>query len=103
MTIGRVIIKYIDIHDTNNGHIEIDDRMKPMHDYPDNKNTLNLMIGVGGGIYIKVMRTRVYQKVGAEDILYEHILYCRSRKYNNPRYLVVFDKKNIVEKNDIAL
>ena len=31
---GRGIIKYIDIHDTNNGHIEIDDRMKPMHDYP---------------------------------------------------------------------
>ena len=72
-----------------------------MHSHPDNKSTLNLMIG--GGIYIKVMRTRVYQKAGAEDILYEDILYCRSRKYNNPRYLVVFDKKNIVEKNDIAL
>ena len=30
----RGLIKYIDIHDTINGHIEIDDRMKPMHDYP---------------------------------------------------------------------
>ena len=87
MTIGRGIIKYIDIDDTNNGHIDIDDRMKPMHDYPDNKNTLNLTMG-GGGIRIKVMRTRVYQKAGAEDLLY-----CRSIKYNNPRYLVVFDKK----------
>ena len=48
--IGRVIIKYIDIHDTNNGHIEIDDRMKPMHDYPDNdypdnKSKFNLKMG----------------------------------------------------------
>ena len=51
MTIGRGIIKYIDIDDTNNRHIEIDDRMKPMHDYPDNKNTLNLMIGGGGDLY----------------------------------------------------
>ena len=53
MTIGRVIIKYIDIHDTNNGHIEIDDRMKPMHDYPDNdypdnKSKFNLKMGGRG-------------------------------------------------------
>ena len=41
MTIGRGIIKYMDIDDTNNGHIEIDDRMKPRHDYSDNKNALN--------------------------------------------------------------
>ena len=95
---GRDTIQYIDIHDTSNGHIEIDDRMKPMHYHPDNKNTLNLMIG-GGGVFIKVMRTRVYQKAGAEDILY-----CRSRKYNNPRYLVVFDKKTLLKKiADIAL
>ena len=47
MTIGRGIIKYIDIDDTNHGHIEIDDRMKPMHYHPDNKNTLNLMMGRG--------------------------------------------------------
>ena len=47
---GRGIIKYIDIHDTNNGHIEIDDRMKPMHDYPDNKNILNLTNGGGGSV-----------------------------------------------------
>ena len=34
--VGRGIIKYIDIRNTNNGHIEIDDRMEPMpmHDYP---------------------------------------------------------------------
>ena len=83
---GRGIIKHIDIDDTNNAHIEIGDRTKPMHDYPDNKNTLNLTIW--GEVRIKVMRTRVYQKAGAEDLLY-----CRSRKYNNPRYLVVFDKK----------
>ena len=31
---GRGIIQYIDIHDTSNGHIEIDDRMRPIHDYP---------------------------------------------------------------------
>ena len=58
MTIGRGIIKYIDIDETNNGHIEIDDRMKPMHDYLDNKKTLNLTIG--RGIRIKVKRTRVF-------------------------------------------
>ena len=48
MTIRRGIIKCIDIHDKNNGHIEIDDRMKLMHDYPDNKNKFNLTIGRGG-------------------------------------------------------
>ena len=31
---GRDIIQYIDIHDTSNGHIDIDDRMRPIHDYP---------------------------------------------------------------------
>ena len=31
---GRDIIQYIDIHDTSNGHIEIDDRMTSIHDYP---------------------------------------------------------------------
>ena len=30
---GRDIIQNIDIHDTSNGHIEIDDRMRPIHDY----------------------------------------------------------------------
>ena len=34
MTVGRDIVQYIDIHDTSNGHIEIDDRMRPIHDYP---------------------------------------------------------------------
>ena len=34
MTVGRDIIQYIDIHDTSNGHFEIDDRMRPIHDYP---------------------------------------------------------------------
>ena len=29
---GRDKIQYIDIHDTSNGHIEIDDRMRPIHD-----------------------------------------------------------------------
>ena len=28
------VIKYIGIYDTNNRHIEIDYRTKPMHDYP---------------------------------------------------------------------
>ena len=32
--VGRGIIKHIDIYDRNNGHIEIEYRMKPMHDYP---------------------------------------------------------------------
>ena len=31
---GRGIIKHIDIYDGNNEHIEIEYRMKPMHDYP---------------------------------------------------------------------
>ena len=31
--VGRGIIKHIDIYDRNNGHIEIEYRMKPMHDY----------------------------------------------------------------------
>ena len=31
---GRDITQYIDIHDTSNGHIEIDDRMTSIHDYP---------------------------------------------------------------------
>ena len=31
---GRDIIQKIDIHDTSNGHIEIDNRMRPIHDYP---------------------------------------------------------------------
>ena len=31
---GRGIIQYIDTHDTSNGHIEINDRMRPIYDYP---------------------------------------------------------------------
>ena len=30
---GRDIIQNIDIHDTSNGHIEVDDRMRQIHDY----------------------------------------------------------------------
>ena len=43
---GRGIIKYIDIHDTNNGHIEIDDRMKPMHDYPRGERVVTILNSV---------------------------------------------------------
>ena len=32
--VGRGIIKHIGIYDTNNRHIEIDYRMKPIDDYP---------------------------------------------------------------------
>ena len=31
---GRDIIQNIDIQDTSNGHIEINDRMRPIHHYP---------------------------------------------------------------------
>ena len=77
MTIGRGIIKYIDIYDTNNGHIEIDDRMKPMHYYPDNKNKLNLMMGGRVGSISKLwglgstrrQAQRIYYIVGVENII----------------------------------
>ena len=58
-----------------------------MHDYPDNKNKLNLTVE------LKLW-------AGTEDLLY-----CRCRKYNNPWYFVVLDKKiHSWKKNaDIAL
>ena len=31
---GRDITQFIDIHDTSNEHIEIDDMMRPVHEYP---------------------------------------------------------------------
>ena len=34
MTVGRDITQFIDIHDTSNEHIEIDDRKRSIHDYP---------------------------------------------------------------------
>ena len=32
--VERGILKHIDIYDRNNGHSEIEYRMKPIHDYP---------------------------------------------------------------------
>ena len=99
MTIGIVIIKYIDIHDTN-GHIEIHDRMKPMHDYtdndyPDNKSTFNLTMG-GGRSELKLYtcllegssrRLFTYYIVGVDNITHDIWLF--------------LTKKHVFEKNSL--
>ena len=41
---GRDIIQYIDIHDTSNGHIEIDDRMGSILGYPGRGERLVTML-----------------------------------------------------------
>ena len=43
---GRDIIQYIDIHDTSDGHIEIDDRMRPIHDYLGGERVVTMLISV---------------------------------------------------------
>ena len=91
MTIRRGIIKYIDIDDTNNGYIEIDDRMKPMHDYPDNKNTLNLMMGgselkLWGFGSTRRQAQRIYYIVGIENIITHNIWLSLTKKH-------IFEKK----------
>ena len=43
---GRDIIQYIDIHDTSNGHIEIDNRMRSIHDHPRGERVVTMLKSV---------------------------------------------------------